>query len=201
MRAFAFSALAIAGCGFSHGALSRDASGDDDGPMIDAAIDASVDAAPDAAPDLGSCNTTALTCLGGTPVAVTCNGGCWVKCQQGVPVANQATASAQCAAWGGKLAPIRVQADNDCVATTLFLGQASWIGFEQNATATTKTAGWTWNNDGIAEAYTNWSGGQPNDNDGTENGEEQCAYMPTVGTWQDIPCGDGGLFRFSCRRP
>jgi hypothetical protein len=198
------SVVAIAGCGFPHGTLSRDDApivADDDAPrMIDAAIDAAADASIDAAPNLGSCNTTALTCLGGTPVAVTCNAGCWVRCQQSTPVANEPAAAAACAAWGGKLAPIRSQQDNDCVAITLFPSQSSWIGYEQDAAATMKGTGWSWNHDGVASSYTNWSSGQPNDNDGTENGEEQCAYMPTNGTWQDVACSDASTYRFSCRR-
>lgn len=195
-----FFGLAATSCSFSHGSLAKDApvTGDDDAPVM---IDAAIDAAPDAAPDLGSCNTTGFTCIGGTPVAVTCNGACWLKCQQSTPVASEAAASAACLAWGGKLAPIREQADNDCVAVTLFPAQASWIGYEQAATATMKTTEWSWNGDGVATNYVNWSVGQPNDLDGAEDGQEQCAFMPTNGTWQDVACSDAGLFRLSCRRP
>jgi hypothetical protein len=200
VRAFVLFGWVAAACNFSHGSLAKDA-GDDDAPRIDAPTDGALDAAVDAAPDLGSCNTTGFTCVGGTPVAVTCNGACWLKCQQSTPVANEPAAAAACAAWGGKLAPIRDLADNNCVAVTLFPAQASWIGFEQASTATVKTDEWSWNSDGVAPTFTNWSVGQPNDLDGTEDGQEQCAFMPTNGTWQDVECAHTALYRLSCRRP
>jgi hypothetical protein len=178
--------------------------GDDDAPVMD---DAAIDAAPDAHPDAtvtASCSATGLTCLNGSTSAVTCNGACWVKCTydatSGTPV-TEPQASALCSAWGGKLAPIRDANDQACVGTTLFSSQASWIGFEQSVNASSLTGGWSWNSDGVTPTYTHWdTNGQPDDNNGSENGQEQCAFMPTTGVWHDTDCF-GTLYRFSCRKP
>lgn len=196
MRALTFVGL-IAACSFTHGSLAHDDAHIGDGARTDGTTDGAIDASPDAQ----GCTTAGLTCTNGTAIAVMCNGACWVKCTQATSLANQAVASNACTAWGGKLAPLRSQADNDCVAVTLFPSQSSWIGFEQDSSATTKSGGWSWNGDGVTPTYTNWSSGQPNDLDGTEDGQEQCAYMPTTGTWQDTSCMDPNSFRFSCRRP
>jgi hypothetical protein len=197
VRAFAF--LALTSCSFQHGSLSRDdAPPPSNDALIDAAVDAQLDAMPDAGPILGSCNPSGLTCIGGTATAMTCNNGCWVKCTMSSAV-TRPMANAFCTSWGGKLAPIRSQADNDCVAVTLFPSQASWIGLEQDPLATTVGGGWTNNSDAVALTFTNWDAGQPNDADGTESGQEQCAFMPTNGTWHDNDCL-GTSFRFSCRR-
>ncbi|HUS31764.1 MAG TPA: C-type lectin domain-containing protein [Kofleriaceae bacterium] len=206
MRAFVVFGLALAGCSFQHGSLSRDdapVSGDDDAPMIDAAIDARPDARPDATVT-PTCSPTGLVCLAGIASAMTCNGACWVKCTidgtSGTPV-TEATAGQLCANWGGKLAPIRNAMDQACVATTLFPGQASWIGFEQAPATTTVAGGWSWNGDNVTPTYTNWdtAGNQPDDQNGSENGQEQCAFMPTTGLWHDTDCF-GTLYRFSCRK-
>jgi hypothetical protein len=186
-------AIALAGCGFRHGVVS-DATHDS---PPDVAIDARIDAAPDAPPDAVTCPTLAVACPAGITTMVICNNACWASCTaQG----DEPTASAACTAWGGRLAPLQTQADQDCVHLTVFPGAASWIGFEQSAGATTLTGGWTWNSDGITPSFTNWSGGQPNDGaDGVENGEEQCAYMSNPsGAWQDTACSTL-LFNFSCR--
>jgi hypothetical protein len=200
--------LAVAACGFPHGSLSSrsDApAGDDDAPIVH--DDAAIDAVPDARPDAtvtSTCSASGLTCLNGSVSAVSCNGACWVKCTiggtAGAPV-TEPQAAALCDGWGGKLAPIRNASDQACVATTLFPSQASWIGFEQDVNATTLLGGWTWNSDGVAPSYTSWdTNGQPDDQNGSENGQEQCAFMPTTGLWHDTDCF-GTLYRFSCRKP
>jgi len=183
-------AIMLAGCSFRHGsAPASDAT--HDGPP-DVAIDARIDAPPDAA----TCPSTLLACPGGTATMLVCNNACWASCTaQGA----EPTAAAACTAWGGRLAPLQTQADQDCVQLTVLPGHASWIGFEQAAGATTLTSGWSWNSDGITPSFTNWGGGQPNDLDGIEDGQEQCAYMSTPsGTWQDQGCGLL-FFNFSCR--
>ena len=199
--------MLLAACRFAPGSGMDQPQDDAPPPGIDGAIDAPrsdsmvimADAAVDG-PFTSTCSGIGLTCAGSV-VAVMCNGGCWAKCTSSVAIVNQAAAAGACATWGGELAPIRNQGDQDCVANTLFPQQAPWIGFEQSGTATTLTTGWTWNSDGIAPVYTHWGSGQPNDSNGNENDHaEQCAFMNTAGDWHDTSCGDGGLFRFSCRR-
>jgi len=189
----------VAACGFEHGTLLFDAPGQSgDGPHAGDAPTDTTNVTIDAPPE---CSSSGLVCAG-VPSAVMCNGACWVKCTQiGVAVPNQGAAALSCASWGGKLAPIRDQGDQDCVAQMLFPGQSHWIGFEQSSTATSLTAGWTWNSDGIAPTYTHWGAGQPNDTDGDETDHsEQCATMNTAGDWHDTPCDDNNSYRFSCRK-
>jgi hypothetical protein len=130
-----------------------------------------------------------------------CNGACWVKCTQAVPVPSQYAASGACDGWGGKLAPIRDANDEACVSQMLFPSQASWTGFEQALTATTPAGDWSWNGDGVTPTFLSWDSGQPNDFNGVENLQEQCAYMTTAGLWQDTDCFSSASYRFSCRRP
>jgi hypothetical protein len=182
--------VTIAACGFEHGELPHDGSvRSPDGPSSDGSRP--VDAAP-------ACTTDNFSCLG-TAVATTCNGGCWVKCTNSFGVSVLGAASA-CSNWGGELAPIRSAADDACVSQTLFPQQASLIGLLQSPFATAVDQGWSVNGDNAPLTYMNWDGGQPNDLDGTENGQEQCAYMPTNGKWQDDDCNNTALVRFSCRR-
>lgn len=195
----------VAACSFDQGRAAIDAEpqpGSDADTPLDAPGDmmmATTDAATDAT--FSSCTTSGLICAG-TPLALMCNGACWAKCTQiGVSVPNQATAAASCANWGGKLAPIRNQGDQDCLQQTLFPQQAHWIGFEQASSAASVTAGWSWSSDGVTSPFVHWDSGQPNDLDASETDHaEQCAFMTTAGGWQDVACGDNGLYRFSCRR-
>ncbi|HEX5059528.1 MAG TPA: C-type lectin domain-containing protein [Kofleriaceae bacterium] len=196
----------VAACGFEHGtSVTRD-----DAPStlddVLAAVDAPgdtmnviVDAPPDSSLPPPPCSTTGLICVG-TTVAMNCNGACWVGCTQTANVPNQDHAVTACTAWGGKLAPIRTQADQNCVEQ-IFQGELNWIGFEQSSTATSLTTGWTWNSDGLTPTYTHWAAGQPNDVNGNENDHaEQCAFMDDNGTWGDSQCGNAAYFRFSCRK-
>jgi len=180
--------LALAACSFEHGELPRDGSvRTTDAARLDAAM-------PDAPP---AC-TNDLACAGPV-VAMMCNGGCWAKCTNafGVGVLGAGIA---CGNWGGELAPLRTPADEDCVSQALFPQQASWIGLIQAPLQTSPSAGWSWNGDGHALAFTNWDTGQPNDASGAETGSEQCAFMTTGGKWQDDDCSASSLVRFSCRR-
>jgi hypothetical protein len=147
-------------------------------------------------PDAYVCSTAGLVCAGLVAMR-TCNGACWVGCTGGV---EEPLAAQRCAAWGGRLAPLQTQADYDCAHTVVLPGIASWTGFEQAPGQTSNLAGWSWNGDGLAPTFLNWSGGQPNDTDGNENGAEQCAYMSNPsGAWQDTPCTGSSQFAYSCR--
>ena len=196
--------VVVAACSFDRGtSTQRDAPT----PSSDAEVtsDAATDVlvlidAPIDGPSTVSCTTSGLVCPG-TATAVMCNSACWVKCQTTLAIPSQNVAAVACNGWGGSLAPIRNAGDQACVEQTLFPSQAHWIGFEQASTASSVTANWTWNSDGVAVMYTGWGAGQPNDSNGNEiDHAEQCAFMNTAGDWHDSPCSDGGLYRFSCRR-
>ncbi len=148
------------------------------------------------------CSTAGFVCPGTTTHTVVkqiCNGGCWVSCNSDTPFTSETVVAKLCTDWGGRLAPIRTVEDQTCVHTMLFPSQASWIGFEQVAGQAFTNTGWSWNSDGIVPTYTNWSPGQPNDLDGLEDGTKQCAYMTTIGEWQDTVCTGTTMYRFSCR--
>lgn len=194
----------VAACAFHRGAGTQQdgpAPGDDaraiDARTIDAPQDGSnviLDAPPP--PDAFSCSSTGLSCPGGSVGVAMCNNDCWVSC---TATGDEPTAATACHDWGGRLAPLQTQQDQDCVHLTVMPDKASWIGFEQATGATAVNTDWSWNSDGIAPTYLNWNGGQPNDADGVENGAEQCAYMSTPsGTWQDQPCSTS-FANFSCR--
>lgn len=146
--------------------------------------------------DGSTCNATGLTCTGGTTKAMMCNGACWASCEDNQAV-TQTAASAACTSWGGKLAPLRDANDATCVEM-LLPGDQSWIGLEQSASAPNPNAGWTWNSDNVSITYTNWGLNQPDDSNGSENNQEQCAMRNSVGEWHDVPC-DNVLLMFSCR--
>jgi hypothetical protein len=198
VRLTVLAVVLAAGCAFDHGVLVQlDApalNDDSNGSMIDAST---ADAPTDSAAVL--CSTSGFLCAG-TPGFALCNGACWVKCQTSAALPNQNAADVACTAWGGKLAPIRSAADQQCVAQLLFPGQANWIGLEQSDSATTVSSGWSWNSDGAPLTFTAWATGQPNDANGNENSAEQCAYMSTSGTWQDTDCTANVYTRFSCRK-
>lgn len=181
-------AVVVGGCSFQ---LSVGMSIDD--APVDAAIDAPIDAFT------STCSTAGLVCPSGTaPRLIPCTpvGGCWVGCSDGAAIDHAAGISA-CAAWGGKLGWIDSGAEGTCLRT--ILDGAIMLGLEQSALAATPGMGWTWNGDIVPPLYLNWAPGQPNDNDGTENGVEQCAYSSTSVTWQDEPCTVTHT-RFTCRR-
>jgi len=184
--------VAVVGCSFRPGAGVGDASEVTDGAG-DGAADGSLDGSPADAgpPDAFACAATGLTCAG-PATAVTCNGGCWSSCSG---AATETVAAAACVAWGGHLAPVHSQGNQDCVALTLFPNQASWIGFHQAASGQVGE-NWSWS-DGTSSSFTSWSTGQPSDGDGVEDGTEQCAYMSTSTRWQDAACT--GSYKFSCR--
>lgn len=194
--------LALAGCSYHAGGVTTgSAAGSDattDTPIV---VDApTIDAVPDAPPDAYACTTAGLACPNGAAVKLTCNGACWVKCTAAVAFPDEPTVAAACVAWGGKLAPLRTAADQGCVSQMVFPSQASWIGFEQAPGQITPALGWSWNSDGVPLTYTHWSSGQPDDGSAThtETGREQCAYMTTLGEWQDTPCTGNVFYRFSC---
>lgn len=189
MRLYVF--VVVAACRFEPGVVP-----DADGTMPIDMMGSGSDAKPPI--DGGSsCTTTGLTCTGGTVKAMVCNNACWASCEDNQAV-TQPAASTACTAWGGKLAPLHDATDAACVEM-LLPGEQSWIGLQQSATAPNPNSAWTWNSDLVAITYTNWEMNQPDDANGSENGQEQCAMRNTIGEWHDVPC-DNTLLRFSCRK-
>ena len=138
----------------------------------DGAIDGALDAA------LAPCPP--LLC-GAAATAMSCNGRCFTHCSE---IVFETEAVSRCNAWGGTVAAVHSQADNDCVA--LVAPTQSWIGYTQSGGALL-AANWTWL-DGQVSAYTNWDVNEPQDADGIENGQEQCALINPGGTWVDTGC-------------
>lgn len=139
-----------------------------------------------------ACNATGLTCLGHVTVT-TCNGGCWVTCDDTV---TEPGAALRCGGWGGKVAPIRTAADQTCATVG---GEPSWTGLVQRLGASSPTEGWSWNNDNVAPTFLAWASGQPEDHDGHENNQENCAIQtPPSRAWSDVGCL--ARYPFACRR-
>ena len=169
-----------------------------DAPPVDASPpppDAAIDAAPpppDAMPL--ACSTAGLTCNGGTVTMFSCGGNCWVRCSTSV---LRDTARAACEAWHGALGQIDDATENGCV--TAKLPTPAWLGLIQSDNATTPAMGWTWNG-ATPVVYTHWQqGGKPDDADGNENREEQCASISPDSTWDDNACNSP--IDFVCERP
>ncbi|MDB4953794.1 MAG: hypothetical protein JWO36_1363 [Myxococcales bacterium] len=144
----------------------------------------------DARADATACSFAGLTCAGSIG-STRCNSLCFVFCSDGV---TEPSAEARCQAWGGHLASILSQADEDCLNNAH--PDAAWIGHVQASVLLSPAAGWSWIA-GQPVTYTNWSTGQPDDGDGIENGAEQCAYKSTTNVWLDAPCTT--VNGFACR--
>jgi hypothetical protein len=154
-------------------------------------VDAMIDARPDAAPL--PCTTVGLAC-GGTATTFECGGHCWVRCTSNV---TWNTASQACTGWQGALGQIDDATEQGCVA--MRNGTGTWVGLRQSDAATAVTSDWWWNTSATPVVYMNWQRGAPNDEDGNENFEEQCAEIQSDDTWDDVSCGS--TMPFLCERP
>jgi hypothetical protein len=209
VRAFAIAVLAggLAACSF-HPPGSSDASGV--GP-IDGAGDDDVDGMPgvidapvaDASPPDATVPCPTDVPAGCTGVAFECAGSssCYALCS--APGVTHANAEGRCQTWGGHLASLATTEEQACAVaqfTTANTGDM-WIGLHQGSGAGSPTVGWTYL-DGTAYAgFTAWHSGQPDDYQGTEDGEEQCADTEVGWTWEwnDEVCSDEQ--GFLCERP
>jgi hypothetical protein len=90
-----------------------------------------------------------------------------------------------CVVWGGHLGEIDDATEEACVEA--YVSDKTWIGLMQAPGAANPAANWTWNGT-TPVVYSNWQSGAPNDADGTENGDEQCADLQPSGNWDDEPC-------------
>jgi hypothetical protein len=200
---FAIAIAIAAGCGFTRGDGAIDAADPtmpdgppvDDGSTFDGPI-TTIDASVDATPDAFECTTTGLTC-GGTVSTFTCGGDCWVGCATGV---DHATARARCIAWGGVLAEVDDMTEQDCLDTSFVPAGAMHLGIVQPTGEASPEDGWVWESTNTTPVYTHWNTGQPNDDDGNESDQEQCAYLANgSGTWHDTPCSFAAS-GFACRK-
>ena len=155
-------------------------------PPVDAAIDAPIDAA------VLPCVTTGLSCAG-TATPFMCGGHCWVRC---TATLGWDRASQACAGWQGALGAIDDATEQSCVASRV--SNNTWIGLRQDDMATAPAQGWNWNTPATPVGYTHWQSGVPDDQDGRENHDEQCAKMQSDGTWDDVACGTA--YNFLCER-
>jgi hypothetical protein len=158
----------------SCGRINFDPIRSDDAAHDDArAADAGIDAPPLA------CTAANLHCPAGAFV-MACGSTCYAVCLDTGP---QSFGAATCAAWPGNLARIDSTTDQNCANN---IANDAWIGLVQDPSTTTPSAGWTWTVGG-AMTYVNWMTGDPDDQDGLEDGTEQCA-ISSIGTWIDEPC-------------
>jgi len=166
-------------------------------PVADAEVDAPPDAPPDAAPP--ACALDGVACANATVVA--CGGSCWLRC-----TTRFARTGAQdaCAAWGGHLAEILSDADQQCAASVV--ASPSWLGLAQPVEPQAAVdLGWTWN--GAIPwtrpgSFDNFNAGRPDDDADGIDGAEQCAQMSSGfsgGLWDDIPCTSA--LSLLCQRP
>jgi hypothetical protein len=114
----------------------------------------------------------------------------------GTTAVTWSAALADCAAWGGSLAGISSQAEQDF----LFAHKSNnncWIGFNDIQNEGT----FVWVN-GETSSYTHWLAGEPNNNGGNEDcGQFAGGYAKppsTVGFWNDANCS--GTACYYCER-
>ncbi|HUS29902.1 MAG TPA: C-type lectin domain-containing protein [Kofleriaceae bacterium] len=159
--------------------------------------DATDGVASDAVQGDASGDAVLAACAGiqctGAPKQMMCDGRCITLCPDSV---SQDTADTRCIAWGGQLATVHDATDDACVSQ--LTNPPAWIGYMQQAGATTVAGNWSWL-DGVASPYVNWGTGEPQDGQGTEDGEEQCAVMFADGLWYDTSCS-AATFPFVCTR-
>ncbi len=189
----------LAACSFkSPGAApSGDAPGGDDAPAIDAAVP---DASPDADPS--TCSFPGFQCPGGVPLRVLpcgATGECWVGCVNGA-TQTVAQATAFCAGLGMKLGLFDSAEDEACVRGAGING-AIMLGMQQLTGQQNGDEGWIRIADDTAVSHFDWGPGQPNDADGAEDGQEQCAFSNASALWHDDACATLSSARWICRYP
>ncbi len=105
----------------------------------------------------------------------------------GLNIASWAAAEATAQMFGGHLASIADQAENDFIQQNFGsyggTSQRLWIGF--NDIASEGTFAWP---DGTPANYSNWNAGEPNN---AGSGEDVAEMLGTQGTWNDMPDSGG----------
>lgn len=150
--------------------------------IVDAAIDGAIDGPACGVPE--SCQGAAVTCPGAS--------SCYALC--GNPV-DQVYGSEICASWGGTLVIVDSDLESACLeeAVDPF---TIWIDLVQRDGASDPTADWTWS--ASDSPFRKWGSAQPDDEDLTEDGAQQCAIMVPGGLWDDESCGSP--HPFACER-
>jgi hypothetical protein len=158
-----------------------------DGPGDDAAVPDAAVPIPDAAPAV--CPTTLPAGCTGALFQCGASAQCYAMCTG--PGADQATAESRCIGWGGHLASLSTAAEQECMAAVATGSGDFWVGVRQIG-GTTPTQGWTYLDGTAYPGVTNWHAGQPDDFQGTENGDEDCADLEIGWTWEwnDEDCDD-----------
>lgn len=170
-------------------AAARDGAPPDGGPPLP-------DAAPDAVGPIldapATCTSANLSCSD-PPVVMMCNGVCYASCKTHVAFAD---AKVRCENWGGKLVEPRTTQVMNCLESVQ--QDDVWMGMQQAALVTTPAQGWTWiSNPPTVQTFL-WRAGDPDDADGVEDGQEQCAITKATQKWVDQACTS--LQGFACER-
>jgi len=121
-----------------------------------------------------------------------CGSACFVSCPTQL---SEAAAKLFCVTSGWCLANVETADEATCLAMTA--SQAAfdpWVGLEQSSAASGVSDLWSWSCP-VSPSDVIWKTGQPDDGDGVENGEENCAAYSANGL-EDAPCTD--LHPFVC---
>ncbi|WP_158501641.1 lectin-like protein [Vitiosangium sp. GDMCC 1.1324] len=104
-----------------------------------------------------------------------------------------AAAKADCASMGGRLAVPMSSSGNEAIRS-LTSDVLAYIGLSQLSNQSSPSAGWQ-TVEGDTPAYLNWNSGEPNDNGGGENNDQQCARMyGDTGKWDDVRCSNSSPY-------
>jgi hypothetical protein len=188
--------LLLAGCdrlfNLDHFPDVRGDAAPDGARQVDAPPMGMLDAMADAPPV--PCLPVGVACVGAVN-AFPCDNLCFVTCDENV---TQAVAVSRCNNSGGaKLAALDTATVDACV--TSHLSEFSWTGYVQFPAQPFPDTAWYWlRGSSASPVYTHWKTNEPNDADGTETGQEDCAYVDNAGGWNDTPCTDS--LAFVCER-
>ena len=142
---------------------------------------------------------TAETCPAGCDVRVSPQGGRYLFCiRDSAERRPFNSVVAACAADGYQPIKIDDDVENWWVAINIdFASVPVYLGATDAAVEGT----WRWLLDNSTAAYTNWSPGQPDDADATQNcmTMDPIPYYGDLGKWSDTPCD--GTYAYICERP
>ena len=93
------------------------------------------------------------------------------------------SAQQTCQEWGGELASINTQEEQDAIFSMVDPSLYYWIGFHD----TSHEGNFEWS-DGSDVTYTNWGWGEPNQWMGTE--EDCTTFWNANGNWNDWDCSN-----------
>lgn len=169
------------------GGIIGDDGGVDDAPLDARFLDArTIDAAP--------CD--AVTCSGTAKTFQDARGNCWSSCPTTTDFDG---AKNTCAAWGGIPVTLITTDDQlafDMVQTT---GRSYWLGLVQAPGSNTVGTGWAWSTgEPVSGTDPRWASGEPNDSNGSENHDEDNAFINPMDGFQDK--NDVGPESYACRR-